>query len=194
MRFHLGAVPTSPDFAPDLSWKPMREPSTWLAQFIAFPIGVVTAALVAVLWFAITPLRNPQLPSSLLAFLLLYVGIGFVHELIHAAAHPMAGRSEHSSIGFWPSRTVPYAHYDGELSRNRFIAILLMPLLVLSILPLLVAAAIQSSSAWVAQISSFNALLSCVDMLGAGMVLFQIPVHAIVRNQGWRTYWKEHKR
>ena len=194
MRFHLGAVPTSPDFAPDVSWKPLREPSPWLAQFIALPIGVVTAALVAVLWFAITPLRDDQFPSSLLMFLLLYAGILVVHELIHAAVHPLAGRSEYSIIGFWPSRMVAYAHYDGELSRNRFIAILLMPLLVLSVLPLIVAAALQSASGWVAFVSFFNALLACVDLLGAGVVLFQIPVHAIVRNQGWRTYWREHRR
>ena len=194
MRFHLGAVPTSPDFAPDASWKSLREPSPWLDQFIALPIGVVTATLVAVLWLIITPLRYSDIKITPLMFLLSYAGIVVVHELIHVVAQPMAGRSEHSIIGFWPSRTLPYAHYDGELSRNRLIAILLMPLLVLSVLPLVVAAALQSTSAWVALVSSFNAFLACVDMLGAGVVLCQIPVHAIVRNQGWRTYWKEHKR
>jgi len=52
----------------------------------------------------------------------------------------------------------------------------------------------QSSAGWVAFISSFNALLACGDVLGVALLLFQIPANATVRNQGWRTYWKEHKR
>jgi len=86
-----------------------------------------------------------------------------------------------------------YAHYDGELTRNRFVAILLMPLLVISVLPLVVAAVIGASSGWVVFASSLNALMACGDILGAGMVLFQVPSAAIVRNQGWRTYWRMHE-
>ena len=183
----------SPDFTPDLSWKSLREPSPWLAQFIALPVGVLTTALILVLWFAFTPLRHAQFPMTPWVFLLLCGGVPMVHELIHTATHPMAGRSEHSIVGFWPSRILAYAHYDGELTRNRFLAILLMPLFALSVLPLLVAVAIQSSSAWVTFISSYNALLACIDLLGAGMILFQIPASATVRNQGWRTYWREHE-
>jgi hypothetical protein len=47
---------------------------------------------------------------------------------VHALVHPMAGRSPHSILGFWSSLGF-YAHYDGEMSRNRLVAILLMPLL-----------------------------------------------------------------
>lgn len=105
----------------------------------------------------------------------------------------MSGRSPHSILGFWPSRVLFYAHYDGEMTRNRFIAILLMPFVVISVVPLLVSAVAQVTSGWVAYISAFNALLACGDMLGAGMVVFQIPATAIVRNQGWRTYWRAHE-
>ena len=68
-----------------------------------------------------------------------------------------------------------YAHYDGEMSRNRLVAILLMPLLIISIVPLLVSAVTQVSSGWVAFVSAFNAFCACADMLQAGLVLFQIP-------------------
>jgi Putative zincin peptidase len=191
MRFHFGAVPSSPDFEPDVSWKSLREPSPWLAQFIALPIGVFAAALVGFLWFVITPLQKAMPTGTLSAFVLAFVGIVVVHELIHAAAHPKGGRSPHSILGFWPSRVLFYAHFDGELTRNRFVAILLMPTLVISILPLLVATIAQLSSGWLALISTSNAFAACVDLLGAGMVLFQIPATATVRNQGWRTYWRE---
>ncbi len=196
MRVHLGAIPNSPDFVPDESWKPIREPSPWLMQLIAFPIGVVAAVLIVVLWFAATPLRLPS-PMPIISpfvFLALFAGIVVVHELIHAAVHPMAGRSPHSILGFWPSRLLFYAHYDGELGRNRFVVILLMPLLVISIVPLVVAVVTQAPSGWVAFVSAFNAFAACGDILGAGLILVQIPSTAILRNQGWKTYWQEQQK
>jgi hypothetical protein len=126
---------------------------------------------------------------SLPAFLLAFAGIVVVHELVHALVHPMAGRSPHSILGFGPSVGF-YANYDGEMSRNRLVAILLMPLLIISIVPLLVSAVTQVSSGWVAFVSAFNAFCSCADILDAGLVLFQIPANRIVRYQSWRIYWK----
>ena len=103
----------------------------------------------------------------------------------------MAGLSSHTTLGFWPALGF-YAAYDGEMSRNRLVACLLMPLLIISIAPLLVSAAAQVSWGWVAFVSAFNALCACVDILLAGLVLFQIPATAIVRFKSWRIFWKEH--
>ena len=194
MRFHFGAIPTSPDFTPDASWKSVREPRPWLVQFIALPIGIVTAALMAVLWLTITPFRIATFTLTPVSFLIFALGIAVVHELAHAVVHPAAGCSPQSIIGFWPKCGAFYAHYDGELSRNRFLTIALMPWFVITILPLLVSAALQIASGWLAFISSFNALIACGDVLAAGLVLLQIPANATVRNQGWRTYWRERKR
>jgi len=189
MRFHFGPIPSSPDFVPDASWRSLREPTPWLAQLIAFPIGVFVTALVVFLWIIVTPF--PEAPTmSISGILLAFVGITVVHELIHAMVHPHMGRSPKSILGCWPSRLVFYAHFDGELTRNRFVAILLMPLLIISIVPLLIAAVAQVTSVWAAFVSSFNALMACVDILGAGIVLFQIPASATLRNQGWKTYWR----
>jgi hypothetical protein len=192
MRFHLGAIPSSPDFVPDTSWRSLRQPpSPWLENLLALPIGVVAAAVVAVLWFLFTPLRDITPAMSLPTFLLAFAGLVVVHELLHALVHPMAGRSPHSILGFWASLGF-YAHYDGEMSRNRLVAILLMPLLIISIVPLLVSAVMQVSSGWVAFFSAFNFLSGCGDMLLAGLVLFQIPATAIVRFKSWRIFWREH--
>ena len=76
------------------------------------------------------------------------------------------------------------------MSRNRLVAILLMPLLIISIVPLLVSAVIQVSSGWVAFVSVLNALCACVDMLLAGSILFQVPATAIVRFKIWRIFWR----
>jgi hypothetical protein len=162
-----------------------------MENLLALPIGVVAAVTVAALWFLVTPLRDITPAMSLPVFLLMFAGLVVVHELIHALVHPMAGLSSHSILGFWASLGF-YAHYDGEMSRNRLVAILLMPLLIISIVPLLVSAVTQVSSGWAAFVSTVNAFLACVDMLGAGLVLFQIPATRIVRYQSWRTYWREH--
>jgi hypothetical protein len=195
MRLHFGAIPSSPDFTPDTLWKPLRQPSPWMALLVALPIGIVAAGVVAVLWLAMTPLQVHDVTStmSLCGLLVSLAGMVVVHELIHLVVHPMSGRSPHSIVGVGGPSTGVYAHYAGEMTRNRFVAILLMPLVVISFVPLLVAAAIQVASGWVAFISVFNAFGACLDILDAGLVLFQIPATAIVRQQGLRTYWREHE-
>jgi hypothetical protein len=162
-----------------------------LENLLALPFGVVAAAIVAALWFLVTPLRDITPPMSLPGFLLLFAGLVVVHELIHALVHPMAGLSAHSILGFWASLGF-YAHYDGEMSRNRLVACLLMPLLIISIIPLIVSAFTRVAFGWVAFVSGLNALCACVDLLLAGSVLFQIPATAIVRFKGWRIFWREH--
>lgn len=194
MRLHFGAIPSSPDFTPDALWKPLRAPSPRMEKLVFLLIGIVAAGVVAVLWFALTPLQNVTPTMSLPAFLISFAGMVVVHELLHAAVHPRSGRSRHSIVGFGGPSTGFYAHYDGEMTRNRFVAILLMPLVVISFVPLLVAAVAQVTSGWVAFISAFNAFGACADILDAGLVLFQIPATAIVRQQGLRTYWREHGR
>jgi hypothetical protein len=86
-----------------------------------------------------------------------------------------------------------YAHYQGELTRHRLVAILLMPLLIISFVPLLVAAVAHVPSRWAAFISAFNAFLACADILDAGLVLVQIPATATVRFRGLGIYWRETK-
>ena len=195
MRLHIGAIPIAPDFTPDALWKPLRQPSPWMALFVAFPIGIVAAGVVGGLWLAMTPLHIHDVTStlSLRGFLVSFAGMVVVHELIHVAVHPMSGRSPHSIVGVGGPTSGIYAHYDGEMTRNRFVAIFLAPLVVISFVPLLVAAAIQESWGWVAFISAFNAFCACADILDAGLILFQIPATAIVRQQGLRTYWREHE-
>ena len=192
MRFHLGAIPCSPDFVPDAPWRSLRQPSApWRENLLALPIGVVAAATVAALWFILTPLRDITSAMSLPAFLLLFAGLVVVHELSHALVHPLAGLSPRSILGFWASLGF-YAHYDGEISRNRLVACLLMPFVLISLVPLLVSALTQVASGWVAFVSALNALCACVDLMLAGSVLFQIPATAIVRFKSWRIFWKEH--
>jgi hypothetical protein len=200
MRFHIGPPPTSPDFIPNSAWRPLAEPSPYLLQVIALPIGLLASGSVAWCWAQLLGTRIEF--SSLVALLgfLLLLLLAFplliaVHELIHAAIHPQLGWSRATIVGVWPSRLIFFAHYDGALSRTRLLAIFAMPMLLLTLVPLALWAAVHPPApvaGWLlAWCGTWNALFSCGDLVGILLILAQVPRTAIVRNQGWKTYWKE---
>jgi hypothetical protein len=202
MKFRLGAIPTPPDFTPDSAWKPLREPGPWVMQLCALPIGVAACLLMAWLWTTVTPLQQlvfvPAVGSTVFTTLAkagsqvagFIAGLILVHELIHAVVHPHGGRSPRTILGFWPSHLLFYAHYDDEMTCRRMIAILCMPFVLMSILPLAISALAGAASTAVAWVSVVNALLACGDLLAIGLVGFQVPAKAMVRNHGYETYWK----
>ena len=147
-----------------------------------FPAGMVPIA--AALLSAVV-----LLPAAIIA-----VGIyALFHELIHIAAHPRFGSSERSILGVWPAKLVPFAYYSGELSRARYLTVVIMPLLVLSFIPLLVCGITGRSSGVPAFISILNVLGSSGDILVLGLLLFQVPGSAVIRGQGGRssgTFWR----
>ncbi len=192
MRFHLGGIPESKDFVPDETWRALREPNPWLAQLIALPLGGVSFFIFGVLWFYLTDLDRNLLESDVFLFwgFVSFIPLIVVHEWIHALIHPRCGKSDLSILGFWPAKLLFYAHYDGELTRNRLIAILAMPTVVITFMPLVVVIASNCSCGLIAWVSTWNILFACGDMFGIILLLFQVPSCAICHNQGWRTYWK----
>lgn len=161
-------------------------------QLFALPIGVGLFLPVGALWIWATPLPTDFFDSPSFPILALpsLVALVAVHELIHAMVHPQGGKSDKTVVGFWPSRLLFYAAYDGELTRNRFIAILAMPTLVLTVLPLLLAIVTRQSHWLVAWLSSMNVLFACGDVFGILLLAFQIPARTVCHNSGWRTYWR----
>jgi hypothetical protein len=192
MRVHLGAVPASRAFTPDAPWHGLQEPSPWLVQLWAMPVAVGAVLAVSVVWAWLVPLHTLDFRFlfSSVDVLLSCLGIVVSHEVLHVVVHPRSGRSPQSVLGLWPSRVTLYVHYDGELSRRRFLAALLIPFIILTLGPLLVAAVTEVAAARGCFVSILNAALASVDLLGAGIIVRQVPTDAIVRNHGWRTYWR----
>ncbi len=158
-------------------------------QVFALPIGAIACVIVAALWIYCTPVTiNPVANPTLL--ILCLISLIPVHELAHALIHPGLGLSRQTVIGFWPSRLIAYAHFDGKLSRERFLMILAMPVVVLSLLPLLCCLVLKHGSVTLAFFSSLNMLAAGGDLFGIGLLLWQVPRKATVLNEGWKTYWK----
>ena len=197
VKFHWGAIPED-DFDPDETWRAIREPDPIRMQLIATPIGIGLLAIFLFLWPQATELRPISIAKEgrilfVIATIFSIPLLIIVHELLHAAAHPRYGLSPESIIGVWPQRLLFYAHFCGELSRNRFLVVFAMPFVAISVFPLVLAwlgllsPLVSSIFAW---FSIWNALFACGDALGFFLILWQVPAHSIVRNKGWRTYWK----
>ena len=108
--------------------------------------------------------------------------------------HPKFGFSHATILGFWPKTFLGYAHYLGELTRNRVLLVLVMPTLVLTVLPLALAASgllpPSPLRMWAYYTSMANATGAGGDVLGCWLLLTQVRRTSLVQNQGWRTYWK----
>ena len=203
MRFHFGAVPKDPDFLPETEgWSAVRELGPWMIQFIAMPVSFVLLLLSGGLLYLVFPreflFTQPLTISMLCAptwvwMLFLLIPI---HEFLHAVCHPGWGFSSNSVIGFWPSKVLVYAHYEGMMSRNRFLLTIAMPYIILALLPIPLIAVSQIFG-WtlivvvaLAYLSAIGSVLACGDAVVFWVIISQIPTPAIVRNKGWKTYWK----
>jgi hypothetical protein len=198
MRFCCGKIPEEVGFDPaKQGWTPIKEPSPWVAQLCALPIGFI---VVIGLWFCWKPAFSYAsddsstfaaiFENSISFALLIFGGTIIIHELIHAAAHPLSGLSPKTILGVWPAKLLFYAHYEGTLSRNRFALILFAPFAALSLLPLLVCAGLGFFLPILFLVSIFSGVSACVDLLGTILILWQLPSCAVVRNLGWRTYYR----
>jgi len=188
MRFIHGPVPEDPQFQPiEEGWSAIREPNPVTMQIFALPVMVAAGVLT---WAAIRYGTVVDARAFLTWFLPAFVVMIPIHELIHAFANPSFGMTTRTYVGVWPSKMLFYAHYEGELPRGRFLFVLIAPTLVLTVLPLLLLAAFRLDVPFLAAMAFANALGAAGDLLGIGILLSQIPRGALVRNKGWRSYWR----
>lgn len=202
MRFCIGKVPANQEFDPHQDgWRPVHEPG-----FLAFyALGIPLAAAVCIaLSIAIASVgdRSASIiirpgdvtPLRLVAGLFAAVGAFLlalaIHEGVHLIAHPGYGLSKDSVVGIWPARGVAYAHYDGEIGRNRFIVMAALPFVVLSLLPVALFWATGRVNLWLAFLALFNGIGSAFDLVVIAICLRQIPSNGVLRNKGWETYWR----
>ena len=188
MKFLLGGIPENADFHPEQGgWQRLREPGPVVMQILGLPIGlgVVIVLGLAVAWLGMLDFEHVH-PAVML---LVLVGMIPLHECVHLLAHPRMGRSPHSIVGFWPATLLFFAHYDHQLSRNRFVLILAAPFLVVSVMPLFVCGLAGWRWGWVALLSMWNGLCAYGDLFGVLLVIWQVPRRALVRNRGYWTWW-----
>lgn len=197
MRFHCGPPPPVPDFQPlEQGWTALREPSPFLLNLIAGPVGIALGVVVALGWGINSlsyqfPSGDPVAPLIFLGCVLAgLAGLVLVHEMIHAFGYPRCGFTSDTLIGVWPTKLLFYAIYLGELPRNRLLLVYLLPLLVITVLPLVVCRGLGLNQPLVAAFSIINAMFAGGDVTCFLLIVCQVPAAARLRNQGWQTWWK----
>ncbi|MGZ8851084.1 MAG: DUF3267 domain-containing protein [Thermoanaerobaculia bacterium] len=188
MKFVTGPIPEDPSFDPEgTGWRKLREPHPARINLLAIPIAAVVLGVLFLFIRSYTPIAMKDIGSR---FLLAFLIIIPLHEGVHALLTPRFGTTRETLVGCWPSHMLFYAHYDGELPRERFLAVLLAPFVIITVIPLSVIALLQLNAPWVAAMAFANGLGAAGDLIGVFIVLTQVPRQAIVRNKGWRTYWR----
>lgn len=189
MKFHIGAIPENEDFDPQAGgWTGVREPGPCLIQLLAVPLLFIILILLGSLLYLVWP---PG-PVTVSVAVMVVFGLALfpIHELLHAIFFPEGLGSPNTIIGFWPTRLLFYAHYEGEMSRDRFLAVFCAPFFGLSLLPIVIIALFQWPSLELALLCLVNGGAASVDIIGIWLIGFQVPRLAVVRNRGWRSYWK----
>ena len=206
MRFRYGSIPEDDVFDPEVQgWSDLREPSPLMVNVLAIPIGIllliVTGYAISIAWpggiQAIIQgvLEQSSMNPFLVSLVVVLISLP-AHELVHLFVHPEFGRSDKSIFGLWLSRGIFYAHYDGAVTRNRFLSILAAPYLVLAWPPVIVIALFGISLpieyvVILVLVAMVNCVLPAGDVLGFSLLVSQVPSSACVKNKGWKSYWKQ---
>ena len=191
MRFILGPIPPSHVLSPrEEGWTPLREPTSgvFVAQVLLLSLPFLVLAL-----FILPELEGyaRTQPLPFYALVTFFVFMTPMHEAIHALVYPGGLRSKHLVVGVWMRRGMCYVVYDTPLPRNRILLMLSAPFVVMSFF--LVVIACLAPSAWrpVALLLLFVHTAVCTgDFLTFVRLFRQAPTHALVHNDGWKTYWK----
>lgn len=92
-------------------------------------------------------------------------------------------------IGFWPRHLAPYIAFAGPLPRGTQLLSGILPFPVLTVLPFLVALTVPATAWWMAGLSILNVMGSGADVVRVVLLARQVPAGALVRNQGYATWW-----
>ena len=208
MRFIIGPPPDDTDFDPKRGgWQRLREMGPRTLMIIGSLAGVPLAALCSFAWLRISgtavtytipidAMTAGRWTMLLLPLVILLFGgvflacLIFVHELIHCLACPGFGLTSATVLGVWPSKLFPYGNHSGPVSLRRFIFVGCAPFLILSVAPWLLAFVGGPHWPLLTFISVMNALVCGGDAMICGMLLYQLPLRATLRNKGWDTWWR----
>jgi hypothetical protein len=165
---------------------------------LAFP-GILIVML-SILSFLTTPAGYAPVPEDGLArwggvvlALVLFIPL---HELAHALWHPGGLSSPQTVLVLWPARLRFGVYFEGCMTRGRWLAMRLAPVLLLSVLP----AGLLALFYWLPvayPLQVFLEVLLLVNGIGSGgdvvavmWVLRQVPSGAQVCFAAGKAYWR----
>jgi hypothetical protein len=193
MQLIIAPLTTARDRNDGRSWRRVSAPEPALMRLFGLQVSLLLAATLFIAWAIATHFADlrPRYWMIVVAALL----VAPLHELTHALAFPREAHGAHRMLAFWPRRFALCAHYDGVLRRNRYVLVLLMPLLAISLVPMGACALFELASVprLCVVLFLFNALVCGDDVLAALLVVTQVPADGLIRKQGDVTLWTARK-
>ncbi|MFC3882378.1 DUF3267 domain-containing protein [Bacillus songklensis] len=126
-----------------------------------------------------------------LGFIIWFILLLIVHELLHLLFIPNFSQSKNTFIGL--TLFGGYVYTEDELSKSRYIMITIAPFVIISIIMPITLAAFGLLTPLMKFLILVNSMASSVDILNFLLILFQIPRNAIIKSNGTKTYWKLNK-
>jgi hypothetical protein len=204
-KLQFGEFPVVEETAPETQgWQTIRSPAGRWGYLLAMLVGLVIlngVCLLQALWsFVIGDLSGyataAQSTSPWVAVVLVLVAYIPLHEALHLLGQPGWGRSDQSVVILWPAKLRFGVYYEGCMSRRRWLAMRLVPVVALSVLP---AALLALMKLWPLNVELeiglqvlmlVNAVGSGGDVVAAALVLRQVPRGGELCFRGGRAYWR----
>jgi hypothetical protein len=205
VRLQLGDIPRVEETPPEvLGWRVIRSPEAkwgiWLAGLAGLALLSGMCAGLGTWAFTVGD-TGGMATSSDAAFSWVVMPIVLalfipLHESLHLLGQPGFGRSSRSVVVIWPAKFRFGVYYEGCMSRRRWLAMRLAPLVVLSILPACLLAILQVQplgpdlEVGLSVLMVVNTLGSGGDAIAAILVIGQVPPAASLCFQAGRAYWR----
>lgn len=183
------AHPASPGSLPGPGsprWRALQRPDPQVDFGVSMPLGGTMALAVLVLWLVLTPWQPGVIGAAMLVATAILLAP--LRECLHLIAWPGgAGRRLECRRTGWTLSL--RARCAGVVHRRQFLWLLALPFLLLSVLPVLGAAVVGASPQFLVVLTLLNAFASSGDVLAALLVMAQVPVDAVVREEGDEHVW-----
>ena len=152
-------------------------------------IGGGIALCFALLWHLASSASLPLGSPSAMETLSFVAALVLCHEASHLLGFPRAGLDSNTVIGIWPKIASPYVQYCSPMSRNRFMVACALPVLTLSIFPLVLVSIGVGSVACLSWLSVLNCVGAGSDLFVCYILLTVVPADALVLESDGKIYW-----
>jgi hypothetical protein len=205
VRIHFGTLPAGQNEpAAEDGLTRIHSPGSRLGYLLAGLVGLALPMVLIVWLIAVSLLSAPvgagdvgaETPVPWGAVILALVLVIPLHELVHAVLHPGFGLSPQTVMVIWPTKLRFGVYYEGCMTRGRWLAMRLAPLVCLSVVPVMLLTLFEVVPASFA-LETFLQVLMLVSGIGSGgdviaviWVLFQVPARADICFCSGRAYWR----
>lgn len=189
VRFLFEKFPENNDFDPENEgYHAINEPSFLKLCLMAIPVIFISMFIIG-LMLKIRLGADYHL-SMIDSFqdILILLALVPIHEMLHVIVFPDKISSTDIFIGTY--RGAIYVEYLQDIKKERFLLGLILPIIVLTVIPVLIILSTNVNYILLSKIALMNMVLSSMDVLSFYGILRKIPANAKIRNKDSRSFWK----